>query len=151
MSELLNEVLHTIEKAAKILNVSKGTVRNLISRGNLVPVRISSRVVRSRLLFTVMLEEELILYNPFARVKESPTPESNRKDYIPSEYCLRAMEFAPSLEWKVLIALWRFLGLRRASEPLRLRWSDVDWDNMLIRVYASKTKKSRYVPIFDEN
>jgi len=29
MSELLNEVLHTIEKAAKILNVSKGTVRNL--------------------------------------------------------------------------------------------------------------------------
>jgi integrase len=100
--------------------------------------------------FTVMQEDELILRNPFAKVKEPPTPESNRKCYIPAEYCLTAMEFAPTLEWKVLIALWRFLGLRRASEPLRLRWADVDWDNMLIRVYASKTSTIRYVPIFDE-
>jgi DNA binding domain, excisionase family len=46
MSEFISEVLHTIEKVAKILNVSKGTVRNLIRRGNLVPVRISNRVVR---------------------------------------------------------------------------------------------------------
>ena len=46
MTEFITEVLHTIEKVAKILNVSKGTVRNLIRRGNLVPVRISNRVVR---------------------------------------------------------------------------------------------------------
>ena len=46
MTEFISEVLHTIEKVAKILNVSKGTVRNLIRRGNLVPVRISNRVVR---------------------------------------------------------------------------------------------------------
>ncbi len=46
MSEFFSEVLHTIEKVAEILNVSKGTVRNLIRRGNLVPVRISNRVVR---------------------------------------------------------------------------------------------------------
>lgn len=35
--------------------------------------------------FSEMLEEELILHNPFAKVKESPTSESNRKEYIPAE------------------------------------------------------------------
>ena len=46
MSELMIEILHTIGQVAEILNVSKGTVRNLISRKELVPVRISNRVVR---------------------------------------------------------------------------------------------------------
>jgi excisionase family DNA binding protein len=46
MFELLTGILHTIEEAAKILNVSKGTVRNLIRRRELVPVRISNRGVR---------------------------------------------------------------------------------------------------------
>ena len=46
MSELLTGVLHKIEQVAEILNVSKGTVRNLISRKELVPVRILNRVVR---------------------------------------------------------------------------------------------------------
>ena len=46
MSEFLNEVLHTITTVAEILNVSKGTVRNLIKRRKLVSVRISDRAVR---------------------------------------------------------------------------------------------------------
>jgi|GEM_PF-4072673 len=46
MSEFMTEILHTIEKVAKILNVSKGTVRNLIRRRELVPVRFSNRIVR---------------------------------------------------------------------------------------------------------
>ena len=40
------EKLLTIEKAAEYLNVSQGTVRNLIERGNLVPVRMCDRIVR---------------------------------------------------------------------------------------------------------
>ena len=40
--------------------------------------------------------------------------------------------------------------MRRTCEPLRLRWSDVDWEKKLIRVFSSKTKKERYVPIFPE-
>ncbi|MCL2624264.1 MAG: helix-turn-helix domain-containing protein [Planctomycetaceae bacterium] len=46
MPEFMTEILHTIEKVAKILNVSKGTVRNLIRRRELVPVRFSNRIVR---------------------------------------------------------------------------------------------------------
>ena len=46
MSELMSEILHTIAKVAEILNVSKGTVRNLIRRRDLVPVRLADRIVR---------------------------------------------------------------------------------------------------------
>lgn len=46
MSEFLNEVLHTITTVAEILNVSKGTVRNLIKRKKLASVRISDRSIR---------------------------------------------------------------------------------------------------------
>ena len=38
--------LLTIEKAAEYLNVSQGTIRNLIERGNLVSVRMCDRIVR---------------------------------------------------------------------------------------------------------
>ena len=38
--------LLTIEKAAEYLNVSLGTIRNLIERGNLVSVRMCDRIVR---------------------------------------------------------------------------------------------------------
>ena len=46
MSELLTEVLHKIGQVAEILNVSKGTVRNLIDRKKLASVRLSDRIVR---------------------------------------------------------------------------------------------------------
>ena len=39
-------IFHTIKKVAETLNVSKGTVRNLIRRRELVPVRLSDRIVR---------------------------------------------------------------------------------------------------------
>jgi hypothetical protein len=79
-----------------------------------------------------------------------PADETKRKEYIAAGYCLEAMKFATNWEWKLLIALWRFAGLRRACEPIRLKWSHVLWEKRLIYVYSSKTGKGRYVPIFPE-
>ena len=96
-----------------------------------------------------MKEAELIEKNPFKRVSEPKTNDESRKSYISEEYTFRAMDYAPTWEWKLIIALWRFGGLRRASEPLRLTWSDILWDKSLILVNSSKTKSSRFVPIGD--
>ncbi|MGL4942883.1 MAG: tyrosine-type recombinase/integrase [Thermoguttaceae bacterium] len=49
-----------------------------------------------------------------------------------------------------MIALWRFGGLRRCCEVLRLRWTDVIWDKSMLRVHSTKTKSERFVPIFPE-
>jgi integrase len=46
------------------------------------------------------------------------------------------MEYAPDAEWRLMIALWRFAGLRAASEVLMLKWEDILWDQKLIIVRA---------------
>ena len=65
------------------------------------------------------------------------------------------MEYAPDAEWRLIIALWRFGGLRRSSEVLRLKWEHVLWDQGKIIVPSPKTaihegKEQRIIPIFDE-
>ena len=65
------------------------------------------------------------------------------------------MAVAPDAEWKLIIALWRFAGLRGSSEPLLLRWQDILWDQEKIIVHAKKTKRyegkaTRIIPIFPE-
>ena len=76
--------------------------------------------------------------------------DTKRKKYIKEEYIERVLEYAPGPEWRLLIALWRYGGLRRTSEPMRIRWCDVDWDRSLILVRATKTSSERHVPIFPE-
>ena len=108
------------------------------------------KLMHANKFFRAMQKAELIRDNPFDDVKESPADETDRKDTITAEYCLEAMKFARNWEWRLLIALWRFAGLRRACEPLRLKWSHILWEKRLIYVYSSKTSKGRYVPIFPE-
>ncbi|MCL2119965.1 MAG: site-specific integrase [Planctomycetaceae bacterium] len=64
------------------------------------------------------------------------------------------MEYAPDAEWRLIIALWRFGGLRRFSEVLRLKWEHILWDQGKIIVPSSKTerhgKAMRVIPIFHE-
>jgi integrase len=69
-----------------------------------------------------------------------------------TEACLEA---APDLQWRLIIALARFGGLRTPSELVRLRWTDVLWDKERIVVHSPKTegyegKETRVVPLFPE-
>jgi hypothetical protein len=61
----------------------------------------------------------------------------------------------PDVEWKLIIALARYGGVRVPSEVLALRWGDVLWDQSKILIRASKTehhvgKESRLIPLFPE-
>ena len=66
------------------------------------------------------------------------------------------MDYAPDAEWRLLIALWRFAGLRGSSEPLLLKWSDISFEKKEINVHAKKTeryggvKAVRTIPLFPE-
>src|SRR5262249_27074771 len=57
-------------------------------------------------------------------------------------------------EWRLLLALARYGGLRTPSEPLALEWTDVNWERGRFRVVAPKTKHEdggeRWVPLFPE-
>jgi|GEM_PF-6535189 len=126
------------------------TVGRLDGKGGYGQNSLRKKLMHANRFFRAMHKDELIRENPFEDVKELPADETKRKEYITTEYCRKAMKFAHNAEWQLLIALWRFAGLRRACEPLRLRWSNILWEKRLIHLYSSKTGEERYVPIFPE-
>ena len=67
---------------------------------------------------------------------------------------LAILEACPDQEWRTLFALVRYGGLRRPSEVLKLKWSDIAWDQDRFKVTSHKTsrysKKERIVPFFPE-
>jgi len=66
----------------------------------------------------------------------------------------RLIETTPDHEWKLLLAMARYLGVRVPSEPFSLTWADVDWERGRIRLPSPKTavhgKEYRVVPIVPE-
>tara|TARA_R110002072_G_scaffold303069_2_gene492699 strand:+ start:29134 stop:30501 length:1368 start_codon:yes stop_codon:yes gene_type:complete len=118
------------------------------------------RLSSCRTIFTDAVRHQLISANPFDGFRKSLrgiVSRNNRKlkHIVSPEIILRVIEFAPDAEWRCLIALNRFGGLRVPSEALPLRWTDVDWDRNLIRVPCPKLEhleghEVREIPIFGE-
>lgn len=93
--------------------------------------------------------------NPFAHLKAGAQSNSERAYFVSREEAERIIDAAPDAEWRLLIALSRYCGLRVPSEALALTWADIDWEHSRIHVRSSKTAHHkgggrRTVPIFPE-
>ena len=113
-----------------------------------------SPVTRGRYLaylktvFQFGVDNELIEKNPLRRWKK---PKERPRDTRLTVTDLNKIKAAaePHLAWAIEVA-WN-LGVRTGpSELLALKWSDVDWENQTVTVYATKTKTRRIIPISDE-
>ena len=67
----------------------------------------------------------------------------------------RVLDECPDAEYRLIVALSRFGGLRCPSETLALKWTDIDWDRSRIRVSSPKTEHheggaERWIPLFPE-
>lgn len=76
-----------------------------------------------------------------------------RMEFISRETIEKVIAKAADPEWKALIALARYGGLRVPSEPLALRWADIDFEAGRMIVTSPKTsqhkdKGQRVVPLF---
>ena len=65
------------------------------------------------------------------------------------------MTHCPDAQWRLLVALSRYGGLRIPSEALPLKWSDVNWEKSRIIITSPKTehhegKGGRVIPLFPE-
>lgn len=112
-------------------------------------------VKRARQFFKAALRGKLVVNNPFAEVKAASNPDKSRQAFISLDTIARVIDAAPDYEWRLLIALSRYGGLRCPSEHLGLRWSDIAWDRDRFLVHAPKqehltTGGDRWVPIFPE-
>jgi integrase len=93
--------------------------------------------------------------SPFAEVSAGSQTNQARLRFVPREHIAKVIDECPSNEWRLLIALSRFGGLRCPSEHMALKWEDIDWARSRITVNASKTeahanKETRTIPLFPE-
>jgi integrase len=97
---------------------------------------------------------KLVSANPFAEVTSKNVSNEERKHYVTAADTERIVA-ACNPQWRIIVALARFAGLRCPSEVLSVKWSDVNWDTERMTVPSCKTehipgKAYRVVPIFAE-
>jgi len=115
----------------------------------------SRRLKTARQFFNAAVRKGLLDSNPFADLK--PASQSNRsRDYfVTRDEITKILDVIPGPEWRAIVALVRYGGLRCPSEIMPLRWTDIDWAGERFHVTSPKTehhegKESRVVPLFPE-
>lgn len=126
----------------------------LVSKGYSL-AKVSKEVQIARMFFRQALKWKLIEENPFEEVRTGSQVSPERKPYITVETTLKLIRACPNDDWRCIIALARFGGLRCPSEVLAVRWDDVDWDTHQLRIRSKKTehhpgRAQRTAPIVPE-
>lgn len=116
---------------------------------------VSRTVKLGRQFFRWAIKRGMVETNPFTEVKAGTEANPDRLQFVARETIDKVMEQAPSIQWRCLVALSRYAGLRVPSEAFALRWADVDWHAGRLFVRSPKTEHhrdgaGRWVPIFPE-
>ena len=116
---------------------------------------IGRNVKRAKQFFRAAVRKRLIVENPFAEVKAAAQVNKSREFYVTREATEKIIAACPDAEWRLIVALARYGGLRTPSETYALRWGDVDWERQKICVQSPKTEhnsggESRLMPLFPE-
>jgi len=115
---------------------------------------LNKHVKRARQIFKAALRCRVVDANPFAEVKGGSETNDERKYFVERSVIESAIAKCPDIQWKLIIALARYGGLRCPSEVLALTWADVDWEGDKFTVTSPKTKRygkgHRIVPLFPE-
>ena len=106
--------------------------------------------------FRSAVRSRIITENPFADMKGLGNKANRERDYFLSRSdTQKVLDSCPDAQWRLIVALARFGGLRTPSETLVLRWADVDWVKSRMTIRSPKTEhhtggESREIPIFQE-
>jgi integrase len=95
------------------------------------------------------LRGRIVAEDPFIDIKPGAMDNSERQAFISAEDTAKVMAACPDQEWRLIVALCRFGGLRCPSELNVLTWSDVNWETNRIAVRSPKTGM-RLIPLFPE-
>ena len=116
---------------------------------------VAKRVVIAKGVFRKAVRWGLIASNPFADLRAGSQSNPDRAFYVTVESIRAILEACPDDQWRTIVALSRFAGLRCPSEIVALRWGDVNWERGRLMVRSPKTAGHeghavRVVPIAQE-
>ena len=148
-SILTNHILPVLDSVPVNQLTQQFILRFFLERYSEVEQSTRNRYIRYlKTIFTFGVNQEFIDRNPLARWKA--TKEKPRQSMLTVKQAKEIKKHAvPHIAWMVDVAF--NLGVRTGpSELLALRWDWIDWDNMVFRIYATKTKSWRQVPITEQ-
>ena len=116
---------------------------------------VSREIKRARQFFEYVKDHRLTTENPFAKIKAGSQKNTKRKYFVDRNTIDKVLESCPDNNWRLLIVLARYGGLRVPSELQQLTWNDIDWHNGKFTVRVPKKDhidghEMRVVPIFPE-
>jgi integrase len=124
------------------------------AKGN-APATIGRNVKRARQFFRAAVRKRLLADNPMQDVKAPAQVNTARAFYVSREATEKIIAACPDAEWRLIVALARYGGVRTPSETFALTWADVDWEHNRVRIPSPKTachagRESRTLPLFPE-
>ncbi len=123
--------------------------------GKYAAATVAREIKRARQFFEYAKDCRVLEENPFARVKAGSQKNTRRKAFVGRDVIERLLEACPNNDWRLVVVLARYVGLRIPSELERLTWSDVDWSGQKLTIRVPKKEhidghETRVVPIFPE-
>jgi hypothetical protein len=85
----------------------------------------SKTIKMARQMLRRALRLRLIHENPFEDIKAGNEKNRERNYFVTGEVTKKVLDACPDAEWRLLVALARYGGLRCPSETLSLTWPDI--------------------------
>jgi len=133
---------------------TEGTTKKRGTKDNrLSPATQSKRIKMAKSVFSRAVRWGMIPVSPFDGVKAGSQVNPNRAFFVTREAIELVLGACPDLEWRLVVGMARYAGLRCPSELVEMTWADIDWDRGILTVSATKTEHHggnhavRHVPI----
>jgi integrase len=121
----------------------------------IAPATVAKRVNVARAVFRAAVRWQLVSTSPFDHLKPGSQENRDRAFYVSRAATRAILEACPSVEWRMIVGLCRYAGLRCPSELAALTWADrhIDLGRLIVR--SPKTARHaghevRTVPICPE-
>jgi len=153
-----NSLLHHLNGDTPLASITPAHAddwRKAIADSGLAPATVAKRVHVAKTIFRCAVRWGLIPVSPFAELRAGSQSNPDRAHYVARETIEAVLAACPDDEWRAIVGLVRFAGLRCPSEVRELRWGDVNWDRLRLTVRSAKTAGHeghavRVVPIAPE-
>ena len=124
-----------------ITPMSAAEWRKSLADSGLAPATQAKRVFVAKAIFKRAIRWGLLARSPFDGLRAGSQTNPKRSVYVPRDITQRVLDACPDDQWRAIIALARFVGLRVPSEIVGLTWGDVDWDRGRLTIRSPKTER----------
>jgi len=104
-------------------------------------------------IFRTAVKRRILTENPFAGLKSTAIANRAREYFVSREEIEKIITTCPDAEWRLIVSLARYGGLRMPSEMLALKWGDITEDRIVIHSVKTEHfdgKAERVIPLFPE-